>query len=180
MAKYYTGAGDAGSTGILAANRLSKSDELIEAIGSVDELNSCIGVCLYYIREEKVRNTLKMMQNDLFVIGANLASLSNPSIKKAIMEPGSVLRIENAIEPLAAKLPELKQFVLPGGNEGAVHLHLARSIARRAERRIVAVAEKHKLNDSVVAYMNRASSYLFVAALYLNFNEGIDEEHPTY
>ncbi len=180
MTKYYTGAGDNGSTGILAANRVSKSDELIEAIGSVDELNSSIGICLYYIRDEKVRNALKMMQNDLFVIGANLASLSNPSIKKAIMEPGSVMRVEKAIAPLEAKLPELKQFVLPGGNEGAVHLHLARSIARRAERRIVKVAETRKLSDSVVAYMNRASAFLFVAALYLNYSEGIDEEHPSY
>jgi cob(I)alamin adenosyltransferase len=121
-----------------------------------------------------------MVQNDLFVIGANLASLSNPALKKAIMPPESVARLERAIEPMAAKLPELKQFVLPGGNEGATHLHVARSIARRAERRIVKVAEKHNLDDAVVAYVNRLSSLLFVAALYLNYSEGIDEEHPTY
>ncbi len=180
LTAYYTGKGDKGSTGILADHRVSKSDEIVDAIGNVDELNSYIGLSIYYIRDEHLRKELRMIQNDLFIIGANLASLSNKAIKKAIMAPESVQRIEKAIEPMAAKLPELKQFVLPGGNEGAVHLHVARSIARRAERRIVAVSEKHGLDDAVVAYINRLSSFLFVAALYLNFNEGIEEEHPTY
>ena len=81
---------------------------------------------------------------------------------------------------MGGKLPELKKFVLPSGSEGAVHLHMARSIARRSERKIVIVAEKYKLDDSVTAYINRLSSFFFVAALYANFVEGVDEEHPTY
>ena len=180
MSTYYTGKGDKGSTGILADRRVSKSDDLIEAIGNVDELNSYIGLSIYYIRDENLRKELRAIQNDLFIMGANLASLGNKAIKKAIMSPDAVMRVEKAMDPIAAKLPELKQFVLPGGNEGAVHLHVARSIARRTERRIVAVSEKHGLDDAVVAYINRLSSFLFVAALYLNFNEGVGEEHPTY
>jgi cob(I)alamin adenosyltransferase len=178
--KHYTGTGDKGSTGVLASGRLPKSDALIDAIGNVDETNSSIGICLYYVRDEQLRNELKIVQNDLFVIGANLASLGNPAVKKGIMNPDAVVRLEKAIERMEAKLPDLKKFILPGGNEGAVHLHLARSIARRAERKVDLVAEKYKLDDAVTAYMNRLSSFLFVASRYLNFNEGIEEEHPTY
>jgi cob(I)alamin adenosyltransferase len=178
--RHYTGAGDKGSTGILASGRIPKSDDLIDAIGNIDETNSSIGVCLYYIRDENLRSELRMVQNDLFVIGANLASLGNPAIKKAIMNPEAVKRLEKAIDRMGEKLPDLKQFVLPGGNEGAVHLHLARSVARRAERKVDLIANKYKLDDAVTAYMNRLSSFLFVASRYLNYSEGIEEEHPTY
>ncbi len=176
--KYYTGTGDKGETGLLGGQRVAKSDGLIEAIGSVDELNGWIGLSLFYIRDETVRKVLRAVQNELFIIGAVLASPSKND--KATLDDNAIIRLEEHIKRLGEKMPDLKQFVIPSGCEGAVHLHVARAVARRAERRIVEASAKRDLDRRLVAYINRLSSFLFVAALYLNFIDGIDEEHPTY
>lgn len=177
---YYTGKGDKGDTGILAKERVSKSDVLIDAIGNVDELNSYMGIAIFYIHDNPLRKTLMGIQNELFVIGANLASVEEKKIAEARLDDGAIIRLEEQLKRLGERLPDLKQFVLPGGSEGAVHLHFARALARRAERRIVAASEKYPVDKRVIAYMNRLSSFLFVAALYLNYSEGMDEQHPTY
>lgn len=178
--KYYTGTGDKGDTGLLANYRVSKGDVLIEAIGNIDELNSYIGIAIFHIRNDQLRAMLKHVQNELFIIGANLASGDGKKIEKAIIDDKAIVRLEENIEKLSAPMPHLKQFVMPGGCDGAVHLHFARALARRAERRIVSVSERYDLDKGVIAYVNRLSSFLFVAALYLNYTEGIEEEHPTY
>jgi cob(I)alamin adenosyltransferase len=178
--KYYTGTGDKGDTGLLANYRVSKGDVLIEAIGNIDELNSYIGIAIFHIRNDQLRAMLKHVQNELFIIGANLASGDSKKIEKVIIDDKAIVRLEENIEKLSAPMPHLKQFVMPGGCDGAVHLHFARALARRAERRIVSVSERYDLDKGVIAYVNRLSSFLFVAALYLNYTEGIEEEHPTY
>ncbi|MCL5238880.1 MAG: cob(I)yrinic acid a,c-diamide adenosyltransferase [Candidatus Marsarchaeota archaeon] len=178
--RYYTGKGDEGFSGLLGEGRFAKNDPIIVAVGEVDELNSSVGVALYYARDNVVRPQLREIQNELFIIGASIASLQNGKVAKAKLSDGAVSRLEEAIEDMGRRIPELKKFVIPGGCEAAVHLHLARSVARRAERAVVSAAEKHKLEQNIKSYMNRLSSYLFVAALYLNYTEGIKESHPTY
>ncbi|MDE1860396.1 MAG: cob(I)yrinic acid a,c-diamide adenosyltransferase [Candidatus Micrarchaeota archaeon] len=177
---YYTGKGDKGDTGVLANCRVTKDNELVEAIGAVDELNSHVGTAILYIHDENVRMNLKLIQNDLFIIGAGLASAEGAKIKKAELGREHLERLEREINAMGRELPELRKFVLPGGGEGAVHLHMARAVARRAERRIVSASKRYKIEENVLAYANRLSSFFFVAALYLNYKEGVEEAHPTY
>ncbi|MDE1855235.1 MAG: cob(I)yrinic acid a,c-diamide adenosyltransferase [Candidatus Micrarchaeota archaeon] len=177
---YYTRRGDDGTSGLLGECRSLKSDLIFHAIGEVDELNSAIGIALYYTHDKMLRPRLREIQNELFVIGANLASLQSGKIAKAKFNDASTLKLESDIEEMGRRMPQLKKFVIPGGCEAAVHMHLARAIARRAERSVVAASAKHKVDPRVEGYLNRLSSYLFVAALYLNYIEGIRESHPTY
>ena len=180
MAKYYTGRGDDGTTGIISGKRVSKADKLIEAIGDLDELNSAIGVAMSYIDDQTVVAGLRSVQNDIFVLGANLASTNEQKIDKAQIKPESLSRLEASIRDLGEKAPELKRFVLPGGSRASSHLHLARAMARRAERSVVAAGKEYKVDKAVMAYLNRLSSYLFVAAVYLNARDKISESHPSY
>lgn len=180
MTKYYTGIGDKGDTSVMGGKKLSKEDVLIDAIGDVDELNSYTGVSLFYIRDEQIRFELKSVQNDLFTIGAILASILYKSDKTLSIDKAKIDRLESLINTMGNKMPELKKFVIPGGSEGALHLHVARSIARRAERKVVAASKKYAIDKNVLSYMNRLSSFFFVTALYLNFTNGVEESHPIY
>lgn len=178
---WFTGRGDDGTTGILASKRVSKSDRLIEAIGSIDELNSSIGVALSVIKDGEVSGQLRRVQNDLFVLGANLAAGNERKIEEARLGHDAVARLEAGIAELGRSLPQLKEFVLPGGSAEGAQLHMARAIARRAERNVIAAGKDgYKVDAEVIAYLNRLSSYLFAAALYLNRSNGVEESHPTY
>ena len=178
---YYTGSGDSGETGALGSRRLKKSDKLIVAIGDVDELNSAIGVAVTNLTDNHVADMLKSVQNSLFVIGAELAaSTGGKGALKAKITNEKVKELEKGIEELGSTLPELKKFVLPGGSVGGSHLHLARSVCRRAERSVVSASEDEKVSDELKRYMNRLSSFLFVAALYINKKEDVEEMHPVY
>lgn len=177
---YYTGRGDKGLTDTMGKGRLPKHDVLFDAIGNVDELNSSVGLALYYSREDMVRSELKLIQNDLFIIGAHIASSRNSGIKKADLKESAISRLERATDDLGRQIPQLKKFVLPAGCEAAVHLHAARAIARRTERSVFAASKKNKIDENVKSYLNRLSSYLFVAAIYSNYTAGVKESHPTY
>ncbi len=180
MTKYYTGKGDDGTTGILSSRRVKKTDTLIEAIGDLDELNSAIGVALLYVKDPGVLGQLRSVQSDLFILGANLASAEGQRIDKAQIKKSALEELETAIEELDSKTPELKQFVLPGGSAASAHMHLARAIARRTERRVLAAGKDYKIDNMAMAYLNRLSSYLFAAAMYMNAKEKVDELHPKY
>ena len=180
MSEFYTGTGDEGKTGILSEKRLSKSDTLIDAIGCVDELNSYLGVVSFYTKDTLISDQLFKIQNDLFIIGANLASLSNGKIEKATLQEEKLKKVEQFIEFLGNDIPPLRQFVIPTGCEAAVHMHVARSIARRAEREVVKASNEYNLDKSLISYLNRLSSLFFTAALYLNLKNNIEEKHPTY
>ena len=180
MTKYYTGKGDSGNTSIMSGASLPKSDILIDAIGDVDELNSQIGAALFYVRDDELRKQLKLIQNELFSIGALLASAETKEFGKAKIEKKQIERLEREIDLMGGRMPELKKFVLPDGSEEAVHIHLARSVARRAERKVSGASQKYKINENVIAYLNRLSSFLFTAALYLNYKNGIEESNPVY
>ncbi len=177
---YYTGKGDKGTTNLIGAGSIPKDNPLFFAIGTIDELNSSIGTALFYIHNEQVRGKLEAVQNDLFILGAELASslAKTGSIKK--LGESNTKRLESEIDELGGSLPELKKFVLPNGCEGAVHLHVARAIARRTERELVVASKGYSISPDILKYINRLSSFLFVAALYLNKLEGIDERHPDY
>ncbi|MBI0475713.1 cob(I)yrinic acid a,c-diamide adenosyltransferase [Sphingomonas sp. MA1305] len=167
--KIYTRTGDAGTTGLVDGSRVSKAEPLMAAIGDVDEANSAIGVAIAALAGQAPAATLLAIQNDLFDCGADLAT--PPGIDGALrIVSAQVARLEAAIDALNADLTPLTSFVLPGGHAGAAALHLARAISRRAERSAVAA----QAGAEVLAYLNRLSDYLFVAARWVN-GRGADD-----
>ena len=172
--KIYTRTGDKGTTGLVDGSRISKADPLIAAIGDVDEANSAIGVALVAIEESDLRDELIRVQNDLFDLGADIATPPGPG---ADFTPSDMVlrivavqveRLETAIDELNTHLSPLTSFILPGGSPAAASIHLARAITRRAERALVAV--RHPLNPHALSYINRLSDFLFVAARAVNKN----------
>ncbi|MEM7518006.1 MAG: cob(I)yrinic acid a,c-diamide adenosyltransferase, partial [Planctomycetota bacterium] len=159
--------GDGGDTGVVTGQRLSKTHPRIVAIGEVDELNAAIGMALQADLGDELRGMLLAIQNDLFDLGADLAT---PETLKGELRlsPGRIGRLEEMIDEINDKLPPLESFVLPSGPGGAAPLHLARAIARRAERSIWALKElgepEGRVSDPVSLFLNRLSDFLFVAA----------------
>jgi cob(I)alamin adenosyltransferase len=180
MADFYTGMGDEGNTSI-GNRKVRKSDSLISAIGEIDELNSVVGLAAANITDGHVLDILKGIQNELFIVGAELSSSYNGTFspKRKIGEE-TIKDMENVIEEYGKKIGKLKSFVLPGGTIGAAYLHNARTVARRAERSLVGAEPESKIDKHLIKYMNRISSLLFVLALYINKSEGYEEINPEY
>ena len=175
----YTGRGDKGETSLFGSKRVPKDSPRIEAYGGIDELNSCIGVAITFSTSEIVSTPLKRVQNLLFVVGADLATeLAARGEGEAIprISREDTRWLERETDELLAKLPPLKNFILPGGSPAAANLQLARSVCRRAERRIVAIARVEAINPELLPFVNRLSTYLFNLARYSNFAEGRQEE----
>jgi cob(I)alamin adenosyltransferase len=165
--KIYTRTGDDGTTGLVDGSRTRKSSALLAAIGDVDEANSAIGVAIAALPAGPVAAALTRFQNDLFDLGADLATPEG--IEGALrVTPAHVAAIEQAIDALNADLAPLTSFVLPGGDAGAAALHLARAIVRRAERAAVRADDQVGLRHEIISYLNRLSDYLFVAARWVN------------
>lgn len=172
--KIYTRTGDDGTTGLVAGPRRKKHDLRVESYGEVDETNSCIGLVRQHLADHPpLDRMLLRIQNDLFDLGADLAT--PPTGKKLDYEPlrivqAQVDRLEREIDQLNSDLEPLRSFVLPGGTPAAAALHLARTVARRAERRIVALqdSEGEAVSAVAVSYINRLSDFLFVAARWVN------------
>ncbi|KQR83569.1 cob(I)yrinic acid a,c-diamide adenosyltransferase [Sphingomonas sp. Leaf343] len=166
LTKIYTRTGDTGTTGLVDGSRVAKSDRRIAAIGDLDEANSAIGVALIGMVTGVVRDELARIQNDLFDLGADLATPG--AIDGALrIVPSQVERLELAIDALNANLLPLTSFILPGGTPSAAGLHLARAVVRRAERSVTAMPDASHV---AATYINRLSDYLFVAARALNQN----------
>lgn len=164
--KIYTRTGDNGTTGLVDGSRRAKCDARMQAIGEVDELNSAIGLAAV-VAEAATAKDLHRIQNDLFDLGADLATPGEdftPSEMVLRVIPAQVEWLERAIDLLNESLPPLTSFILPGGSEAAARVHLARSIARRAERAGVALAQAEPVNPAALGYLNRLSDYLFVLA----------------
>ena len=172
LTKIYTRTGDAGTTGLVDGSRRSKADARLIAIGEVDEANSAIGVALLSM-EGPLAEQLTRIQNDLFDLGADLATPDHVEGALRIL-PEQVARLEHEIDAMNAQLAPLTSFILPGGTPAAAHLHLARAITRRAERAGVALSEHEATNPSALAYLNRLSDWLFVAARVVNKNGASD------
>jgi cob(I)alamin adenosyltransferase len=168
--KIYTKTGDAGETGLFGGPRVKKSDPRVEAYGDVDELNAAIGVVRAQLEDPEIERELARAQDALFCVGAELATPHGAKARSAIPEVEArwVEALEAAIDGWEAQLPPLRQFVLPGGTRTAAALHLARCICRRAERRVVALAAESEVAPATLAYLNRLSDLLFVAARIAN------------
>ncbi len=170
--RIYTRTGDDGTSGLVDGSRLSKSDALFDAIGDVDEANSVIGIVVAVLAaDDPLATRLRVIQNDLFDLGADLATPAlegdapfAPGAMQLRIEPGQVSRVEAEIDGINEKLAALTSFILPGGNQAAAFLHVARTVVRRAERSAVAAAAERRLNPAAIAYINRLSDWLFVAA----------------
>ncbi len=174
---FYTGNGDDGKTNVYC-KRIEKGSALLSAIGDVDELNSAIGVAIANISNDGVEAALKGVQNVLFIIGAELAGYSGPAQRRTV-GGGDVKELEGLADEYGARIGGINSFVLPGGSIGASHLQSARAVARRAERS-VATLKGESQNKVIGVYLNRLSSLLFVMALYINKEEGVEEAHPSY
>ena len=167
----YTRTGDDGTTGLVDGSRVSKADARMQAIGDVDEANSALGIAAVALADHAIAQELERIQNDLFDLGADLATPGTdfaPSEMVLRIVPAQVERLERAIDAMNETLSPLRSFILPGGSAGAAALHLARAIARRAERSAVAVTDP--VNPAALAYINRLSDFLFVAARHVNQN----------
>jgi cob(I)alamin adenosyltransferase len=163
LSKIYTRTGDNGETGLGDGSRVSKDEFRIEAIGTIDELNSLIGVLLSGDIPDEVRTELTEVQHQLFDVGGELSIPGH-----IIIQGTAVEQLERQLDALNADLPMLKEFILPGGCPAAAYCHLARSVCRRAERRLVTLANSESINPAAVQYINRLSDYLFVLARHLN------------
>jgi len=169
--KIYTRLGDYGQTSIYTGARFKKHSLIINAIGNIDELSSYVGLCRAYIKKNKeVDNILHEIQNDLYKITCNLAGA-----EKEFSE-NEVKKLEEIIDEYDSKLPEIKAFIIPSGNKEATHLHVARTICRRAERKLSVINENEGMYSIEFMYLNRVSDVLFVLARFLNKKNKTKEE----
>lgn len=175
ITKVYTKTGDDGTTALGSGQRVSKDSLRIEAYGTVDELNSQIGVVLAAGVDEGVAAALRTIQNELFHLGSDLCILEED--KKRLpaprIEERHVLALEKLMDRLSEELSPLENFVLPGGCPGAAHLHVARTVCRRAERLVIALSRREKIGPFTIRYLNRLSDALFVLARAENHRRGV-------
>lgn len=178
--KIYTRTGDKGYTSLFAGGRVPKSHMRVEAYGTVDELNSFIGLIRTRNNDTQVAKWLVEVQNDLFVIGADLATpMDNTPDWLVRLPDGSADKIETWIDTLDKDLEPLKNFILPAGAEIAAWTHVARTVCRRAERICVALQQDEPINEADTRYLNRLSDFLFVLARWFNHQSGISESQWT-
>jgi cob(I)alamin adenosyltransferase len=164
--RIYTRTGDRGTAGLVDGSRVSKSSARMQAIGDVDEANAAVALAAALADDPELDSMLLRIQNELFDLGADVATPGE--IEGALrVIPSQVERLEHEIDAMNESLEPLRSFILPGGSEGVASLHMARSVVRRAERSAVALNEAEPLNPQALAYLNRLSDFLFVAARHL-------------
>ncbi len=178
--KLYTRGGDAGKTSLFGGRRVAKDHPRVVAYGTVDELNSALGVSISFIKQRKLVSQLNAIQNELFNIGAELAS--DKPVRRGKKRSGAFQLqsantevIERLIDDYDARVPPLKTFILPSGTSASATMQHARTVCRRAERNVVTLARKEKINPEIVAYLNRLNDLLFALARYLNKTARIRE-----
>lgn len=171
--KIYTKTGDKGQTGLFSGKRLSKAHPRVEAYGTVDELNSFMGLLRDHVVDELVRQQLLEQQNHLFALGAALAD-DRPDQAYQVPE-NAATDLEASMDSMNEVLPKMTHFVLPGGAPAISHAHVCRTVCRRAERRVVELADAIELDPSIVIYLNRLSDWCFVLSRYLAFKLEVEE-----
>lgn len=176
--KIYTKTGDQGTTGLFNGDRVLKTNCLIESYGTLDELNSSIGVAVSFFQglDETLEDELETIQKQLFHLGADL--VSKQGLK--YFQTKSLNLLETWIDERQAQLPPLRNFILASGDKAATHLHLARCICRRAERIFVSISKEEDIDPVILAYLNRLSDYLFVAARSVNVKKNILEKKVIF
>ena len=169
--KIYTKSGDKGQTSLFGGERVPKNSQRLKAYGTIDELNSFIGFAITEVNSEEVKSVLKDLQPKLFVIGSDLATPQtekNKKLKITRTHDDFVSEVEKLIDKFESQLEVLKKFILPGGSKGAALLHICRTIARRAEREIVALKNTDEIGDNIIIFMNRLSDLFFVLSRFEN------------
>jgi len=172
--KIYTKKGDKGKTSLFGGNKISKDDMRVEAYGTVDELNAYIGLLISKLSESLIHDELIKSQHILFNIGSHLANDTQKFESPKLYE-NDVHDLEIQIDNMQATLPELKRFILPGGNEQVSVCHICRTVCRRAERRVVSISEDIVIDPVILVYLNRLSDYLFVLSRKISLLMGADE-----
>jgi cob(I)alamin adenosyltransferase len=178
--KIYTRTGDDGLTGLIGGTRVVKSDDRVQAYGSVDELNAVLGLCIAQSKDAEISGFLNAHQSELFALGSHLAAQdANAAMKLPALDAGAIARMEQQIDRWDTELEPLKNFVLPGGAALASWLHLARTVCRRAERDVVGLRSSRPKDaprfGAPVKYLNRLSDWLFTAARVANKRAGVKE-----
>jgi len=175
--RIYTKTGDDGTTGLLGGSRVKKYDIRLEAYGTIDELNANLGMIRSYKLPRDINNLLIRVQRTLFNIGSRLASDKTGESFSAPLSINNenISDIENAIDKLEKELPPLDHFIIPGGDQATACCHMARTVCRRAERRIIEFAEREKVQKEILIYINRLSDFLFVLARKLSDINGVKE-----
>jgi len=175
--KIYTKTGDSGQTSLFDNSRVSKADDRVDAYGDVDELNACLGAARAAGLDAQLASAIEVIQRELFAVGARLADPSAriaARVTKAAVGDSDIVRLEQLIDGLEAELTPLRRFILPGGSQGGAWLHLARTVCRRAERRVVALGSD-AVDPILIVYLNRLSDLLFVMARAANQRAGVAE-----
>jgi cob(I)alamin adenosyltransferase len=175
--KIYTKTGDAGETALFDNSRVSKADARVDAYGEVDELNASLGVARAAVLDSDIADAIGAIQGDLFALGARLADPASriaERVTKAVVTDAQVRVLEETIDRLETELPPLRRFILPGGSPAGSQLHLARTVCRRAERRVVGLGPG-AVEPNVIVYLNRLSDLLFVMARAINHRAGVAE-----
>ena len=177
ITKVYTRTGDQGETSLVGGVRIKKSNIRLEAYGTVDELSAHLGMLVSMMKEGDERDFIIRIQNNLFNVCTHLATdqSQTPLYPSAHLAEGEIASLEQKIDSMMKQLPERQGFVLPGGVPAACQAHICRTVCRRAERRIAALAEEAQIAPEMQQYVNRLSDYLFVLAKIINFNEGKSE-----
>ena len=174
--RIYTRTGDDGTTGLFHGGRVQKNHLRVEAYGTVDELNACLGVVRVHQPPNEVDTWLTRIQNELFDLGADLAT---PQVteqdKTTRISSDLVKQLEDEMDWMTEQLPALKHFILPGGTATAANLHLARTVCRRAERAVVTLAQEEPIDTVLLEYLNRLSDWLFMLSRYVNHVAGVNE-----
>jgi cob(I)alamin adenosyltransferase len=178
ISKVYTRTGDKGETSLVGGARVSKASTRVEAYGDVDELNSIIGLARAALQDGQIDEALSLIQNDLFTLGADLASPSEIEVPR--IQASFIETLEELSDRFLAELEPLKEFILPGGSKAGATLHLARTVARRAERRAVKLSEAEDVNELAVIYLNRLSDLLFILARAVNRRSGVPEKMTDF
>jgi cob(I)alamin adenosyltransferase len=180
LTRIYTRTGDKGTTGRIGGERVSKDSPYIEACGALDELNALIGLVRTQPLPDRVEQVLQRVQDDLFTIGAALATPAGTKPVQPGIRDEDIRALENEIDFFESRLQPLKRFILPGGAASGASLQYVRAVVRRAERRCVALSRLEQIEPLIVVYLNRFSDLCFVMARYANSLQSIPESHPTY
>lgn len=177
ITKVYTKTGDKGETGLGGGQRVSKDSARISTYGTVDELNSHIGVALACNLDKDLENKLKVIQNELFNLGSDLCFIEEDKKKFSLpsIEEKHVDALEKIMDKYSEELAPLENFILPGGTLGAAHLHVARTVCRRAEREAITLSHQEEIGTYVIKYLNRLSDTLFVMARYENLKKSYQD-----
>lgn len=177
--KIYTRTGDRGETALFGGGRVRKDHDRVEAYGTVDEVNATIGWAISAVADATIRERLESLQHDLFVLGSDLATPPPADGRRRPETPDlprhRVEEMERWMDEADSELPPLRAFVLPGGTPGAAALHMARTVCRRAERAVVALAATNEVDDTVIVWLNRCSDLLFTLARLENHRSGVSD-----